>query len=293
VGGAPVAPRAADRPTGWLMRCSVADFRPGDAVYLPTDHGGADEIIRSADLATVYGGQDVVDKYANDPTVMVNGPGRTKILITADRDWRAHVDLIVDSIANLGGMACVNTTAVLYEGDPVPLAEAIAQRLATIEPLPSEDERAILPTSRSTRPRLWRTTWRSKPRARPRCSAQIRWWRRWVTATPRCGPPCTCWPRRLRQAHRHAHVELPFRCVWVSPWSRDGGYRAAADSLVVTAITGDDKLIDNLLAEPTVTNVLPRAATPTLLLRARDPAATGTGFLADILMAQQGLRPGD
>src|ERR1700745_1533753 len=103
-------------------------------------------MIRSADLAMVYGGQDVVDKYANDPTVTVNGPGRAKILITADRDWRDYVDLLVDSIANLGGMACVNTTAVLYEGDPTPLARAIAERLATIQPFPTEDERAILPT---------------------------------------------------------------------------------------------------------------------------------------------------
>jgi acyl-CoA reductase-like NAD-dependent aldehyde dehydrogenase len=30
-----------------------AGFRPEDAVYLPTDHSGADEIIRSADLAMV------------------------------------------------------------------------------------------------------------------------------------------------------------------------------------------------------------------------------------------------
>ena len=114
-----------------------AGFRAEDAVYLPTDHDGADEIIRSADIAMVYGGQDVVDKYANDPTVVVNGPGRAKILITADRDWRDYLDVIVESIATLGGMACVNTTAVLYEGDPVPLAEAIAERLAAIEPLPS------------------------------------------------------------------------------------------------------------------------------------------------------------
>ncbi len=123
-----------------------AGFRAEDAVYLPTDHDGADEIIRSADIAMVYGGQDVVDKYAHDPTVVVNGPGRAKILITADQDWREYIDVIVDSIANLGGMACVNTTAVLYEGDPAPLAEAIAERLAAIEPLPTEDERAILPT---------------------------------------------------------------------------------------------------------------------------------------------------
>ncbi len=66
----------------------------------------------------VYGGQDVVDKYAGDPTVFVNGPGRAKILITADHDWRDYLDVIVESIADLGGVACVNTTAVLYEGDP-------------------------------------------------------------------------------------------------------------------------------------------------------------------------------
>ncbi len=88
-------------------------------------------MIRSADLAMVYGGQDVVDKYAGDATVFVNGPGRTKILITADHDWRDYLDIIVDSIADLGGVACVNTTAVLYEGDPAPLAAAIAERLST------------------------------------------------------------------------------------------------------------------------------------------------------------------
>ena len=124
-----------------------AGFRAGDALYLPTDHAVADEIIRAADLAMVYGGQDVVDKYAGDPTVLINGPGRTKILITAEHDWRDYLDVIVDSIANLGGMACVNATAVLYEGDAAPLAQAIAERLSTIAPLPNTDERAILPTT--------------------------------------------------------------------------------------------------------------------------------------------------
>ncbi|HEY2504356.1 MAG TPA: aldehyde dehydrogenase family protein, partial [Mycobacterium sp.] len=84
-----------------------AGFRPEDVVYLPTDYAGADEIIRAADLAMVYGGQDVVDKYANDPTVFPNGPGRSKILITAEQDWRDYLDVIVDSISNQGGMACV------------------------------------------------------------------------------------------------------------------------------------------------------------------------------------------
>ncbi|MDT5015305.1 MAG: hypothetical protein QOD39_1465, partial [Mycobacterium sp.] len=91
-----------------IIALRESGFRAEDVVYLPTDYEGADEIIGSADLAMVYGGQDVVDKYAGDPTVFVNGPGRAKIPITADRDWRDYLDTITDSVANLGGVACVN-----------------------------------------------------------------------------------------------------------------------------------------------------------------------------------------
>ena len=114
-------------PTGSSTPCGRTAFVTGDVLYLPTDHTVADDVIRAVDLAMVYGGQDVVDKYARNPRVLMNGPGRTKILITAECDWRDYLDVIVDSIANLGGMACVNATAVLYEGDAAPLAHAIAR----------------------------------------------------------------------------------------------------------------------------------------------------------------------
>jgi acyl-CoA reductase-like NAD-dependent aldehyde dehydrogenase len=264
----------------------LGGFRPEDAAYLPTDHAGADEIIRSADLAMVYGGQEVVDIYADDPTVMVNGPGRTKILITADRDWRDHVDLIVDSIANLGGMACVNTTAVLYEGDPVPLAQAIAERLATIEPLPSEDERAILPTQPVDKAQALANYLAVKA----------------AGTTPLLGADQVVAPlsdgyAALRPAvHVLAepgsgkltdtlNVELPFPCVWVSPWSRDAGFEPLRNSLVIAAITGDDELIDDLLAEPTVTNVY-SGNHPTYYSA---PGIPHDGFLADVLMRNKGF----
>jgi acyl-CoA reductase-like NAD-dependent aldehyde dehydrogenase len=261
-------------------------FRPEDAVYLPTDHGGADEIIRSADLAMVYGGQDVVDKYANDPTVVVNGPGRAKILITADRDWRDYVDLVVDSIANLGGMACVNTTAVLYEGDPAPLAHAVAERLATIQPLPTEDERAILPTQPLDKARALANHLAIKAAGttpllgadqvvaplgdgyaalRPAVH---------VLAEPGCG-----------ELSDKLNIELPFPCAWVSSWSRGAGTEPLRHSLVVTAITGDEQLIDDLLAEPTVTNVY-CGPHPTFYAA---PEIPHDGFLADALMRNKGF----
>ena len=259
-----------------------AGFRPEDAVYLPTDHGGADEIIRAADLAMVYGGQDVVDKYANDPTVVVNGPGRAKILITADRDWRDHIDLIVDSIANLGGMACVNASAVLYEGDPGPLAHAIAARLATIEPLPGEDERAILPTQPIEKARAVASYLAVKAAGTtPLLGADQ------VVAAVGDGDAA------LRPAvHLLAepdvdklNIELPFPCVWVSPWSRGVGIEPLRHSLVVTAITGDEELIDDLLTEPTVANVY-SGRYPTFYAA---PEIPHDGFLADVLMRNKGF----
>ena len=259
-----------------------AGFRPEDAVYLPTDHGGADEIVRSADVAMVYGGQDVVDKYANDPTVVVNGPGRAKILITTDRDWLDYIDLIVDSIANLGGMACVNTTAVLYEGDPSPLAQAIAERLATIEPLPTENERAILPTQPIDKARALSSYLAVKA----------------AGTTPLLGADQVVAPvgdgyAALRPAvHLMAepdvdklNIELAFPCVWVSPWSRDAGMEPLRHSLIVTAITGDEELIDGLLAEPTVTNVY-CGRYPTFYAA---PEIPHDGFLADVLMRNKGF----
>ena len=172
-GGAPVAPRTPHRATGWSTPCARRDFVPKTRVICPPTISGADEMIRAADLAMVYGGQDVVDKYADDPTVIVNGPGRAKILITADRDWRDYLDIIVDSIANLGGMACVNTTAVLYEGDPAPLAHG-DRRAVGDDRAAAERRRAGHPAhpAHRARQRLWRTTWPARPRARRRAAGR-------------------------------------------------------------------------------------------------------------------------
>lgn len=257
-------------------------FRPEDAVYLPTDHAGADEIIRAADLAMVYGGQPVVDKYADDPAVIVNGPGRSKILITADQDWREHLDLVVDSIANLGGMACVNTTAVLYQGDPAPLARAIAERLAAIAPLPTDDERAILPTRPVEDARALAAYLAAKAAgSSPLLGADQ------VVADLGDGYAALRPAVHLLPAPDpdRLNVELPFPCVWVAPWSPDAAIEPLRHSLVLTALTGDERLIDDLVAEPTIANVY-FGPHPTWYAA---PGIPHDGFLADALMRNKGF----
>lgn len=259
-----------------------AGFRPQDAVYLPTDHRGADEIIRSADLAMVYGSQDVVDLYANDPTVLVNGPGRAKILITADQDWRDYLDVITDSIANLGGIACVNTTAVLYEGDPTPLADAIGERLSAIPVLPTEDERAILPTQNI-----------DQATALAAYLATVAAGTTPVLGADQVVAALSDGCAALRPAvHLMAkpdvaklNVELPFPCVWVSPWSRSDGLDPLRRSLVINAITNDEDLIDDLLNDSTIANVY-RGHHPTYY---GEPQIPHDGFLPDFLMRNKGF----
>jgi acyl-CoA reductase-like NAD-dependent aldehyde dehydrogenase len=259
-----------------------AGFRPEDAVYLPTDHRGADEIVRSADLAMVYGAQSVVNMYANDPTVLVNGPGRAKILVTADQDWHDHLDVITDSIANLGGIACVNTTAVLYEGDAAPLAHAIAERLSAIPVLPSADEAALLPTQNTDQAKALAGYLRAAA----------------AGTTPVLGSDQVVAPlsddcAALRPAVHlmtapdvaTLNVELPFPCVWVSPWSRSDGVEPLRHSLVVNAITDDDDLVDDLLADPTIANVY-HGRHPTYY---GAPQIPHDGFLADFLMRNKGF----
>jgi acyl-CoA reductase-like NAD-dependent aldehyde dehydrogenase len=259
-----------------------AGFRPHDAAYLPTGHAGADEIIRCADLAMVYGGQDVVDKYADDPSVFTNGPGRTKIVITADHDWRDYLDVIVDSICNLGGMACTNATAVLYEGDPAPLARSIAERLSTINPLPTSDEGALLPSQPLDTARAIADYLRAKA----------------VGTTPLLGADQVVadlgdGSAALRPAVHlldrpdvdKLNVELAFPCVWVAPWSTGDGVAPLRHSLVVNAITEDQALLENLVCDPTVVNVY-SGRRPTYYTA---PGLPHDGFLADFLMRSKGV----
>jgi acyl-CoA reductase-like NAD-dependent aldehyde dehydrogenase len=259
-----------------------AGFRDTDAVVLPSDHAGADELVRAADLALVYGGQDVATRYTDDPTVLVNGPGRAKILITAEQDWHEHLDVIVDSIAGLGGMACVNATAVLYEGDPGPLAHAIANRLSTMTPLPSVDESATLPTTPVADAHAL-----ADHLARRAIGAEAVLGADQVVAD--LGDGYAALRPAVHVLRRPdvdtINVELPFPCAWVSGWSRDDGLAPLRNSLVISAITTDDSLIDCLLAEPSVTNVY-RGPVPTHSAAQHIPH---DGYLADFLMRNKGF----
>lgn len=260
----------------------ASGFGDDQVVLLPTDHGAADEILRGADLGMVYGGQDVIDKYKADPTILPNGPGRSKILITADRDWHDHVDLVVDSVSAQGGAACINTTAVFVEGDPAPVAAAIAERLAALPSLPPEDEKAVLPVYPLESARAIESYLLAKASgARAHLGGD-------GVVDELADGSAALRPAVFELAGPHteqARIELGFPCVWVAPWTRSAGIAPLRDTLVLTAVTGDERLLDELLTEPTIRNLY-IGDHPTHWMA---PGVPHDGFLGEFLMRSKAV----
>ncbi|WP_447035474.1 aldehyde dehydrogenase family protein [Streptomyces sp. DSM 118878] len=256
--------------------------RQDQLVLLPTDHRTADTLIRGADRTVVYGGDEVVARYAGDPRVLPQGPGRSKILVTADTDWREHLDTIVGSVADEGGTACVNATAVYVEGDPAPLAEALAERLSRLPGLPPQDARAVLPVCPLDRARALAAHLAS-------VAAGTRPWLGADDVVDDLGDGSAALRPAVHQVGAagaaQLRVELPFPNVWVAPWTRADGTTALRDTLVLSALTRDRALIDALLAEPTIANVYV-GDTPTHWMA---PGVPHDGYLSDFLMRGKAL----
>jgi acyl-CoA reductase-like NAD-dependent aldehyde dehydrogenase len=253
-----------------------AGFGADQVVLLPTEHEVASDLVEAADLAIAYGGDDVVSQYALNSTVLAQGPGRSKILL-ADGNPESHLDIVTASVSDLGGSSCVNTSAVFVDGDPTPVARAIAERLSAIPSLPPEDEKAVLPV---------------KPLAAARAIDRVllsaaqgaRAWLGGDGVSDELGDGSAALRPAVFQVNDAAApqtgVELGFPCVWIAPWSRRDGISPLLNTLVLTAITDDEQLIDALVDEPTVGNVY-LGDHPTHWFR---PGVPHDGYLADFLM---------
>lgn len=260
-----------------------AGFADDQVALLPTDHAGADAILRGADLGMVYGGEEVTRKYGEAATVLPQGPGRSKILITADVDWRDHLDVIVASVSGHGGTGCVNTTAIFVEGDPTPLAEAVAARLSAAMPcLPPEDDKAVLPVQPVAIAKAIETHLLKK-------AAGARPWLGGDGIMGELGDGSAALLPAVFQlddpAAPQAGVELPFPCVWIAPWTPKAGTEPLKNTLVLNAMTNDTELIDRLLGEPTISNLY-LGSQHTYWM---DSSVPHDGYLADFLMRNKGV----
>jgi acyl-CoA reductase-like NAD-dependent aldehyde dehydrogenase len=130
-----------------LIQAMIAAGFPREAFgFYPTTHDGGDTVLFGTGRAIAFGNDTTLKKYAPYRHIQVHGSGRSKILIGDDyaNDWEKHLDAIVHAISANGGRSCINCSSVLIGRDRDALADALARRLAAIEPLPRDHPEAIL-----------------------------------------------------------------------------------------------------------------------------------------------------
>ena len=111
--------------------------------------GGADvgaAVLESCGRSLVFGGQATVDQYRGNPRVQPHGPGFSKILLGDDvvDDWERYLDVMIESVFINSGRGCINCSGIWASRHTREIADALAQRLAAIQPLPPDHPEAGL-----------------------------------------------------------------------------------------------------------------------------------------------------
>jgi len=120
---------------------------PRDAISIypgQADVGAA--VLDSCPRSLIFGGSATVDRYRGNPRVQAHGPGFSKIVLGDDQvdRWEAYLDMMVESVFVNSGRSCINCSGIWASRHTRAIADAIAERLASVQPLPPEDPHASL-----------------------------------------------------------------------------------------------------------------------------------------------------
>jgi len=97
-------------------------------------------VLASCPRSLIFGGTQTVERYQGNPGVQVHGPGFSKILLGDDvvDDWEKYLDVMADSIFVNSGRSCISCSGVWASRHTREIADALAQRLGPIGPLPPD-----------------------------------------------------------------------------------------------------------------------------------------------------------
>jgi acyl-CoA reductase-like NAD-dependent aldehyde dehydrogenase len=110
--------------------------------------GGADKgaelggaVLESCERSVIFGGLATIERYHGNPKISAHGPGFSKIILGDDvvDDWEKYLDIMVDSVYVNSGRSCISCSGIWASRHTAEIADAMAQRLGPIAPLPMND----------------------------------------------------------------------------------------------------------------------------------------------------------
>lgn len=130
-----------------IIQAFIAAGCPPEAFcFYPTSHDGSNTIMNECERSIIFGDENTIANYANNPAIQVHGPGWSKVLLGRDQveHWQDYLDIMIDSIAQNGGRSCINASAVITPAYGQEIAAALAKRLSQIKPAEAANEDATL-----------------------------------------------------------------------------------------------------------------------------------------------------
>lgn len=264
-----VRPGSDDPLTPWRLALALraAGFPAERIAVLPGGHDLVPALVEACDRTVAYGGPVLAGLLGRDARVLVNGPGRSKVLVDGPADPEAAADFLMECILHDGGRKCTCASAVLVRGEVPGLLDAVAARLAALPLLDPLDPAARVPA------------WKDPDAAR-RTPARTAV-RDGVTFVQ---------PELVRCPDPFAP---PFGLELPAPWATAAELPAGADplpllrgSLAVTLLTRDPGLVEACLLEPTITKVFAGPVPPWFT----EPGAPHQGRLSEFLFTSKAFR---
>lgn len=224
--------------------------------FFPTDHAGAGEILRSCGRGMMFGDASSVGLWKHDSRIEIHGPGYSKVLIGEDcvDDWEQYLDVMVASISANSGRSCINASGVWVTRHAEEISAALAERLVRIVPLAADDEEAKLApfVDGNIATRISQIIDRGLTESGARdITENLRHFAR-LTVVDGCSYLLPTLVLCEHAEHPLANKEFLFPFASVVKVNPDQIPDALGPSLVVTAITQDEELIERLVASPNV-----------------------------------------
>ncbi len=119
--------------------------RQAIAIYPGLGDVGA-AVLNNCPRSLIFGSTQTVEQYKGNPRVQVHGPGFSKVLLGEDKvdQWEKYLDLLVDGVLVNSGRGCINCSGIWVPRHARAIAEAIAERMGPVQPLPPEDPKSAL-----------------------------------------------------------------------------------------------------------------------------------------------------
>lgn len=115
------------------------------AIYPGLGDVGA-AVLAHCQRSLIFGGSATVEQYKGNPRVQAHGPGFSKILLGEDEvdNWPKYLDMMADSVFVNSGRGCINCSGIWVPRHAKAIAEALAERIGPVQPLPPEDPKSAL-----------------------------------------------------------------------------------------------------------------------------------------------------